>query len=189
MLNKHKYVPSHFVCVTYRTSGIVLDLSQPSWSSILRSRRSSTSSELEYRSVLTSHVYCVAFDRRVAWNQNCFIWHGCAFDRTWSRWPENRTERRTDWPSRKRQKASESKCWGVWTHFPPDRLYWPQQSGFNANVPSKVYVSEPVFILFSIDTSQWIVMLSWNPNLMDVYHIIWWMCIRFGGFFVSRSGK
>lgn len=52
-LYNHKFVTLHYVClcvcVTCRTSGIALDLSLLSWNSTLKSKRSSTSSDSEYR--------------------------------------------------------------------------------------------------------------------------------------------
>lgn len=169
-------------CFACRTSGIALDLSQLSWSSTRRSKRSSTSSDSEYRSGLTSHVYCVASDRFVVFESKLFDL--CSVVRIWSRWPESMTERRTDCPSRQRRRASEGKCWGVWTHFHSfawitDFIDVINIAWMPASSPVFQWVSPSVFQ--SVNTSQWAVVLGCNPSLHQVWWclcLLWWVVIR-----------
>lgn len=117
------------MCVVCRTSGIVQDLSLLLWSSMLRSKRNSTSWGSEFRSGLHIHTvlhltgvcfvlfFCLILDL-------CHVmpWCCCFFvsSRIWSRWPKSRTKSQTVWPSKQRPRANGSRCWGVWTQTHTD---------------------------------------------------------------------
>lgn len=69
---------------------------------------------------LTGHISCLRAELFYS------MWRVAAVVvRIWSRWPESRTERRTDRPSWQRQRASKGKCWGVLTHTHGNHLHFP----------------------------------------------------------------